>query len=157
MKREWIDSRFLGAMGKIVEDCRQTMGLDAELNWNEGSLKESLKSAKVMGAVDEGDQLRAFVLLVELVGSSGEKGAEIWCLATDPTVQNRGLMGQLLDELKTHFAELWLEVHGRNQIAISFYIKQGFQQVGVRKKYYRDGADAVLFCWREGSTMEGQR
>ena len=38
-----------------------------------------------------------------------------------------------------------LEVCSVNSVAISLYKKWGFEQVGCRKGYYRDG-DALLFA-----------
>jgi ribosomal-protein-alanine N-acetyltransferase len=40
--------------------------------------------------------------------------------------------------------KLILEVRASNHAAISLYEKIGFTRVGIRKKYYSDGEDAVL-------------
>jgi ribosomal protein S18 acetylase RimI-like enzyme len=41
-------------------------------------------------------------------------------------------------------------VHEANQNAIKFYKNKGFQQLGIRKKYYKDGGAALLFSWVKG-------
>ena len=42
---------------------------------------------------------------------------------------------------------LSLEVKSKNSIAINLYQKLGFKQVHTRKKYYKDGDDAIImFC-----------
>ena len=45
-----------------------------------------------------------------------------------------------------------LEVRASNIKGINFYTKNGFKQVGVRKKYYKNGEDALLllkeFIWK---------
>lgn len=40
--------------------------------------------------------------------------------------------------------EVWLEVSDQNTPAIKLYSKAGFKNVGLRKKYYQDGSDAIL-------------
>jgi ribosomal-protein-alanine N-acetyltransferase len=42
-----------------------------------------------------------------------------------------------------------LEVARGNQAAISMYQKFGFQETGVREKYYENGDDALIM-WRLG-------
>jgi len=39
---------------------------------------------------------------------------------------------------------VFLEVRFSNQSAINLYIKNGFEEVGVRKGYYSDGEDAII-------------
>lgn len=40
--------------------------------------------------------------------------------------------------------QLWLEVSNDNNAAKSLYLLNGFKQVGLRKKYYSNGSDAIL-------------
>ena len=48
--------------------------------------------------------------------------------------------------------KITLEVRASNIKGINFYTKNGFKQVGVRKKYYKNGEDALLllkeFIWK---------
>ena len=46
------------------------------------------------------------------------------------------------DELKVK--KFFLEVSVINSAAINFYAKFNFETVGRRKKYYKDGSDALL-------------
>ena len=39
---------------------------------------------------------------------------------------------------------IFLEVSKKNDAALQFYRKVGFEEVGRRPRYYRDGADAIL-------------
>ena len=41
-------------------------------------------------------------------------------------------------------AELFLEVRADNPIAQALYDSLGFEQIGVRPRYYQHGVDAVL-------------
>tara|TARA_Y100000741_G_scaffold3792_1_gene3173 strand:- start:143 stop:586 length:444 start_codon:yes stop_codon:yes gene_type:complete len=55
------------------------------------------------------------------------------------------LMTYLIKECeKLNIKKLLLEVSETNSIAERFYCKFNFLTVGRRKKYYKDGADAVL-------------
>ena len=55
------------------------------------------------------------------------------------------LMSYLIKECeKLNIKKLLLEVSENNLIAEIFYCKFNFLTVGRRKKYYKDGADAVL-------------
>ena len=41
--------------------------------------------------------------------------------------------------------ELFLVVRANNQAAVSLYESRGFQRVGIRKAYYRNGDDALVY------------
>ena len=47
--------------------------------------------------------------------------------------------------------EIFLEVRPTNSSAIKLYEKLGFENISVRKKYYSDGEDAMVFKLRIGS------
>ena len=56
----------------------------------------------------------------------------------------RSLMGRLLDEARRRGAgELFLEVRHDNTGAQALYEDLGFETVGVRKRYYKGGIDAL--------------
>lgn len=70
---------------------------------------------------------------------------EVHTIGVDPAYQGRGIGRRLLDEL-LDFADggvVYLEVRTDNEVAIALYRSVGFEQVGLRKRYYRvSGADA---------------
>jgi ribosomal-protein-alanine N-acetyltransferase len=70
---------------------------------------------------------------------------EVHTIGVDPAYQGRGIGRRLLDEL-LRFAEggvVYLEVRTDNDVAIALYRSAGFEQIGLRKRYYRvSGADA---------------
>jgi ribosomal-protein-alanine N-acetyltransferase len=67
-------------------------------------------------------------------------------IATMPE-RRRGGSGRALLQalLATPGTELcWLEVRADNGPAIALYSREGFEHIAVRKRYYSDGADAVV-------------
>jgi ribosomal-protein-alanine N-acetyltransferase len=70
---------------------------------------------------------------------------EVHTIGVDPACQGRGIGRRLLDEL-LEFADggvVYLEVRTDNEAAIALYRSVGFEQVGLRRRYYRvSGADA---------------
>lgn len=75
--------------------------------------------------------------------------AEIITLAVVPEHRRQGLAGRLLAAtvagcMARGVAHLHLEVATDNSAAQSFYSAAGFHQVGLRRGYYENGADARL-------------
>ncbi|BBX65444.1 ribosomal-protein-alanine acetyltransferase [Mycobacterium saskatchewanense] len=70
---------------------------------------------------------------------------EVHTIGVDPAYQGRGIGRRLLEQLLA-FADggvVYLEVRTDNEPAIALYRSVGFEQVGLRKRYYRiSGADA---------------
>ena len=59
---------------------------------------------------------------------------EILAIATIEEYRNKGIAQELLDKIKTK--DIFLEVRESNQIAISFYKKNDFKEISIRKNYY---------------------
>ncbi|WP_205475273.1 ribosomal protein S18-alanine N-acetyltransferase [Nocardioides sp. SYSU D00038] len=75
--------------------------------------------------------------------------AELQRIAVDPAHRRRGLATALLDAALTRARaegadRLLLEVREDNAAALSFYGARGFVEVDRRRRYYRDGATAVV-------------
>ncbi len=70
---------------------------------------------------------------------------ELLNLAVDARWRKRGVATALLKRMMTE-AELWhLEVRESNEKAIAVYERFGFERVGERRGYYRDGETALLY------------
>ncbi len=70
---------------------------------------------------------------------------EVHTIGVDPVYQGQGIGRRLLDDL-LNFADggvIYLEVRTDNDAAIALYRSVGFEQIGLRRRYYRvSGADA---------------
>ncbi len=78
---------------------------------------------------------------------------QIQNVATAPTFRRQGVAAELLEHLfrqcrEIGFESAWLEVRVGNQPAIALYERFGFTAVGRRPKYYVDGEDALVMCFK---------
>jgi tRNA threonylcarbamoyl adenosine modification protein YeaZ/ribosomal-protein-alanine acetyltransferase len=69
---------------------------------------------------------------------------EVHTIGVDPAHQGRGIGRRLLAELleRADGGAVYLEVRTDNAAAIALYRDVGFVEMGLRKRYYRNGADA---------------
>lgn len=81
--------------------------------------------------------------------------AEVLNFVVDESYQHQGYGQKLFDKMVEDMKDvkkITLEVRASNIKGISFYTKNGFKQVGVRKRYYKNGEDALLllkeFIWK---------
>ena len=89
----------------------------------------------------------------EIVGYAGlmciEPIADVQTIAVVPEFEGRGigsaLLTRLIDEARRRrAADVLLEVREDNPRAQQLYVRFGFEQIHVRRKYYRDGVDALI-------------
>lgn len=97
-------------------------------------------------AVRDGETLIGYAG-ISVLGPTDHRECEIHTIAVDPAYQGRGhgreLLEAMLEIADRHRAEVFLEVRTDNDTAISMYRRNGFEEVGVRKRYYQpSGADA---------------
>lgn len=81
--------------------------------------------------------------------------AEVLNFVVDESYQRQGYGQKLFDKMVKDMKDvkkITLEVRASNIKGINFYTKNGFKQLGVRKKYYKNGEDALLllkeFIWK---------
>ena len=75
--------------------------------------------------------------------------AELTYLSIHPTFKRMGLGKKLLKETfkkceSFAIKKILLEVSDKNLDALNFYHAFGFKTIGIRKKYYKDGSNALL-------------
>lgn len=114
----------------------------------ESFLSETEKSGGlVLAALDENDDVQGFVTACCVLDE-----AELTNVAVSPECRRRGIAGQLLEWLFEELGDgvnIFLEVRESNQAAIALYLKYGFEQIGVRKRFYsHPEEDAVLMSRR---------
>lgn len=113
--------------------------------WTSDGVRAELEQLHCRPLVVERDGVVLGSLLAWLLG--GE--LQINRVAVDPAMQNQGLGGLLvaaaLERAQAEGADrAYLEVRADNAQALALYLRHGFGQAGLRKKYYHDDMDAVL-------------
>ena len=95
----------------------------------------------------------AFALIDErggmLLGRVAADQAEVLTLAVTPIMRRQGIASALLREATTQVRaagarELFLEVSTGNEAALALYRREGFVEVGRRRRYYADASDALV-------------
>lgn len=74
-------------------------------------------------------------------------------IATIPSERKKGIGAALMDKImensvNTGVERIFLEVRESNFSARNLYTSKGFEEIGIRKKYYRDPVeDAHIMAW----------
>lgn len=131
----------LGAVAALELEC---LGDDA---WSAGLVEEGLRGALPTIHYLVGEQ--EGVVVGHAVASVVADIAELQRIAVDPAHRRTGLATALLDAVvalaRAEGADrLLLEVREDNAGALAFYAARGFVEVDRRRRYYRDGATAVV-------------
>lgn len=83
----------------------------------------------------------------DIVGYIIVYGDDIISIAVSENCRRAGVGSKLLKSVLTQRTELFLEVRESNINAITFYKNYGFNSVGIRKKYYPDGENAIIMSY----------
>jgi ribosomal-protein-alanine acetyltransferase len=120
------------------------LGADA---WSEGLVAEGVRGnlPTVLYLVAEADG----AVVGHAVASIVADIAELQRIAVSPAHRRGGLATRLLDEVVARARSggadrVLLEVREDNRSALSFYAARGFVEVDRRRRYYRDGATAIV-------------
>ncbi len=118
-------------------------------SWDEVEMSALLASPGVTGLILDQDGAPTGLALVR--AAAGE--AEILTIGVRPAARHAGLGGKLLDACIARTRDqgcerLFLEVSARNTAAAALYARAGFEEVGRRAGYYRDGADGRVLALR---------
>ena len=114
--------------------------------WNIEQWREviSNKNNKPIGLFDDDDDLIGVCVYQKITDE-----VEISFIAVHPNHQRKGAGKELMNNLlaiceKENVKRIILEVSNKNYNAMDFYEDHGFETISIRKKYYRDGSDAIL-------------
>ena len=132
-----------------ASDVPAVLGLEAQLfgadAWSEASVRSELTGPgrQALVAVASGSVIGYAVTM--LVGDL----ADLQRIAVHPAHQRSGVAGLLLDGVAAGVRSggadrMLLEVSAANAPAIAFYEAHGFTRIDVRRRYYRDGSDALV-------------
>lgn len=144
-------------LDRIMRLERATFADDA---WPEEAMRRELEgehgyyliavddAAEPMAAADAELDPALFGYAGLLAPKGGEQG-DIQTIAVAPAARGmglgRGLMHALITEARRRgIAFLFLEVRADNPIARNLYRSLGFEEIGVRPRYYRNGVDAIM-------------
>lgn len=126
---------------KSIENVLQT---EFDEFWTPSILKSELESSlsKYIVAKNE-DEVVGFAGIIILPDD-----VEITNIVTKKNERKKGIGKLLLDKLIQMAFELKkdisLEVNEENDAAINLYKKAGFEEVGIRKKYYNGKNNAII-------------
>ena len=118
--------------------------------WSERSVASELENKLSYWLVAvEDDRVAGYVGSQTVMGET-----DMMNIAVHPDFRRRGigesLVNALVERLKTMDSHcLTLEVRASNVPAIALYEKMGFQQIGLRKNYYRNPKEDALILRKE--------
>lgn len=118
--------------------------------WSEKSIASELENELALWLVaEEAGEVLGYVGSQTVMGES-----DMMNIAVHPDFRRRGVAGRLLEELLAALAKqgsksLSLEVRASNEAARGLYESFGFQQVGLRKNYYRNPREDALILRKE--------
>ena len=113
--------------------------------WSKETIADTFLQDNFIGFVAvEDNKIIGFISTVWCIDE-----CEIELIAVKKEYRNKLVATNLLNVAIEKFKEmkikkLFLEVRRSNEVAQSFYEKQGFTYVGVRKNYYKNQEDALI-------------
>lgn len=130
---------------KDFEEIKDILQTEFDEFWTPNILKSELESDLSEYIIAKNEN--------EIVGFAGiiilPDDVEITNIVTKKTERKKGIGKLLLDKLiemaiQTGKSNISLEVNEINQAAINLYKKSGFEEVGIRKKYYNGINNAII-------------
>ena len=128
----------------VLEVERAAFGAAA---WSAGMVEGALRSAtaEVLIAQDAASGAPLGHAIGQIAGDVGE----VLELGVAPGARRAGLGAALLAALEHALtrrgaSEIWLELRADNAAALALYQGAGYAVTGARRRYYSDGADAIL-------------
>lgn len=119
--------------------------LDFKDCWNSGQYSSSFDEARFFGFIaKDGEENLGFITY-----TLGVDDADIESVYVFSESRKKGvgfaLLQRAIEEISKKVNKIFLEVRTNNLSAIGLYEKCGFKKISIRKKYYSDGEDAIVF------------
>jgi ribosomal-protein-alanine N-acetyltransferase len=133
-----------------VEDVLRVFAIEQAVQaypWTLGNFNDALNSGYLC-YVDETDEdgIRGYAIVSAAAGE-----AELFNIGIKAAHQRKGLGRSLLQEIfhqikDAQVSRVFLEVRASNHAAIALYRKVGFNEIGLRRNYYRnmDGSEDAI-------------
>lgn len=129
-----------GAVAAVEKQCFS----DA---WSEGSVLSSIDTPETFAcfvAVTDTDEVVGWICASVVLSE-----AEIGSVAVGPDYRRQGIAASLLEAAlnEAHLrgaATVYLEVREHNEPAQALYRRFGFEQIGRRRRYYRNPAEDAI-------------
>lgn len=128
-----------------LELIKDTLYSEYDNFWSYNILKNELLNDKTTYIVaKENNQIVGFAGIMTCLDE-----ATLNNIVVKKSCRGRGIGGELLDTIielcgDLNMKSLTLEVDSSNTPAINLYKKFGFQNLGIRKKYYNHTSDAII-------------
>ena len=135
---EKMNQTHVAAIAELEKEC-------FSLPWSEKSIASELDNPLSLWLVAmDGDTLAGYAGSQTVLDE-----ADMMNVAVQPACRRKGIAEALMTALVNALQEkgarcLTLEVRSSNDAAIKLYEKLGFQQVGLRKNYYRNPKEDAL-------------
>ncbi len=114
--------------------------------WSERDFRDLFRPPVAFGLIleDHRGEMLGYLLAHEILAE-----AELLNVAVLPDRRGEGLGRMLLEDWHKHLIERgtersFLEVRVGNRAAIGLYRRMGYQELGLRRRYYADGEDALV-------------
>tara|TARA_B100000029_G_scaffold475779_1_gene519348 strand:+ start:2723 stop:3154 length:432 start_codon:yes stop_codon:yes gene_type:complete len=136
-----IRTAIISDLAKIAKIEKQVF---TDSPWNYNLIRDELVSKKDRETlvITDYENIIGYLMI-----RKSKNMIEILKFAIDKVFQEKGvgwrLFSYFLDSLPV-MTEVILEVDQENKKAINLYRKAGFFKIGLRKKYYNDGSDALV-------------
>ncbi|MCF6292408.1 MAG: GNAT family N-acetyltransferase [Robiginitomaculum sp.] len=139
LKVQQVSQGQAARLAKLHQSCFQQ-------SWSVAEFSRLLENQAVIGLMYlEDDRDIGLALLQSIAGET-----EILIFGIIPTRRGKGfgygLLSGICDYAGTIDSKaIFLEVSNNNPAGINLYKGYGFEQVGLRKKYYADRSDALIY------------
>ncbi len=116
----------------------------SEYNWTKEQFAAELKTDKKFNVLFANEVVVGYIIYHTVIDE-----AEILNIVIDNEFKGKGygtyLLKETIEELKKKsIKNVFLEVGEKNIVATALYEKFKFEKYNIRKKYYKDGENAIL-------------
>lgn len=125
-------------LSEIIEISKQQFGSES---WTAEQFESSFNNKNSIFIVaKQNEKVVSFLVANDVVDS-----INLLLIATENSFKRRGYAKKLIETLLAKGKKVWLEVKETNIQAIALYESLDFKFLYERKKYYKDGQNALIF------------